>query len=40
MGYLKIPKIKVDLPIYHGTSEEVLEKGAGHVDVPLFRSAE
>ena len=33
MGYLKIPKIKVDLPIYHGTSEEVLEKGAGHVDV-------
>lgn len=33
MGYLKIPKIKVNLPIYHGTSEEVLEKGAGHVDV-------
>ena len=33
MGYVEIPKINVYLPIYHGTSEEVLEKGAGHLDV-------
>lgn len=32
MGRLKIPKIKVDLPIYHGTSDEVLEKGVGHLE--------
>ena len=32
MGYLEIPKIDVELPIYHGTSEEVLEKGAGHLE--------
>ncbi len=31
MGYIQIPKISVDLPIYHGTSEEVLEKGVGHI---------
>ena len=31
MGYIKIPKISVFLPIYHGTSEEVLEKGIGHI---------
>ena len=32
MGYLEIPRIDVELPIYHGTSEEVLEKGAGHLE--------
>ena len=32
MGYLSIPEIDVYLPIYHGTSDEVLEKGVGHVD--------
>lgn len=31
MGYLKIPCILVDLPIYHGTSDEILEQGAGHL---------
>ena len=31
IGYIQIPKILVDLPIYHGTSEEVLEKGVGHI---------
>ena len=31
MGYLQIPKIDVNLPIYHGTSEEVLAKGVGHL---------
>ncbi|MGL6200613.1 MAG: class C sortase [Lachnospiraceae bacterium] len=31
MGYIRIPDINVKLPIYHGTSSEVLEKGAGHL---------
>lgn len=31
MGYLEIPKIDVMLPVYHGTSVEVLEKGVGHL---------
>ncbi len=31
MGYVDIPKISVYLPIYHGTSDEVLEKGVGHI---------
>lgn len=31
MGYVDIPKIDVYLPVYHGTSEEVLQKGAGHL---------
>ena len=31
IGYIEIPKINVFLPIYHGTSDEVLEKGAGHL---------
>lgn len=32
MGYIDIPKIKVYLPIYHGITEEVLQKGIGHID--------
>ena len=32
MGYLDIPSINVELPIYHGTSEEVLQFAAGHVE--------
>ena len=32
MGYVDIEKIKVYLPIYHGSSDEVLEKGAGHIE--------
>ncbi len=31
MGYVEIPKIDVNLPVYHGTSEEVLQKGVGHL---------
>ncbi|MCD7894104.1 MAG: class C sortase [Erysipelotrichaceae bacterium] len=31
MGYISIPKINIEIPIYHGTSSEVLEKGAGHM---------
>lgn len=32
MGYLQIPKINVSLPIYHGSTPEVLEKGVGHLE--------
>lgn len=32
IGYIEIPKINVYLPIYHGTSTEILSKGAGHLD--------
>jgi len=31
MGYVKIPKIGVYLSVYHGTGEEVLKKGLGHL---------
>lgn len=32
MGYLSIPKINIKLSIYHGTSEEVLQTGVGHLN--------
>lgn len=31
MGYITIPVIKVELPVYHGTSAEVLNIAAGHL---------
>ena len=31
MGYVKIPKIGVQLPIYHGTDNDSLERGIGHL---------
>lgn len=31
MGYVKIPKIGVYLSVYHGTSEEALQNGLGHL---------
>lgn len=31
MGYLSIPKIGETIPIYHTSKEEVLQKGAGHI---------
>lgn len=31
MGSIEIPKLDLHLPIYHGTSEEVLQKGVGHL---------
>lgn len=34
--YIDIPKINVYLPVYHGTSAEVLERGAGHLDNTAF----
>lgn len=32
MGYITIEKIKVQLPIYHGTSNKVLNSAVGHVE--------
>lgn len=33
MCYLEIPKLDLKLPVYHGTSEEVLKKGVGHLEM-------
>lgn len=38
MGIVKIPKIDVRLPIYHGTTQDTLAMGAGHLygtDLPV-----
>lgn len=32
IGYIEIPEIKVQLPIYHGTSDGVLQIAVGHLD--------
>lgn len=32
IGFVEIPKIDVNLPIYAGTSMEVLDKGCGHLE--------
>jgi len=32
MGYIVIPEIDCHLPIYHGTSEGVLQTGVGHLE--------
>ena len=32
MGIVEIPKIKVKIPIYHTTEDEVLQLGAGHLE--------
>ena len=32
MGYISIPKLNITVPIYHGTSEAVLQVGIGHLE--------
>ena len=32
MGYITIPRIGVELPVYHGTSDGVLQIAAGHLE--------
>lgn len=32
MGYISIPKIDIKIPIYHGTSSDILQKGVGHLE--------
>lgn len=36
MGSIEIPKIGVALPIYHGTSDDVLSNGVGHLQNSSF----
>ena len=32
MGFIEIPKIKVKIPVFHGSSPEILQKGIGHLE--------
>lgn len=32
MGYIEIPSIQVNLPIYHGTEDAVLQVAVGHIE--------
>lgn len=32
IGYIDIPSISVQLPVYHGTDEEILQIGVGHIE--------
>ena len=32
MGYVEIPKIDVKIPVFHTTSEDVLQRAAGHLE--------
>lgn len=32
MGYITIEKIKIQLPLYHGTSDKVLNSAVGHIE--------
>ena len=32
IGYIKIERIGVELPVYHGTSDQVLSRGVGHLE--------
>ena len=32
MGYITIPKINIKLAVYHGTADDVLETGVGHMN--------
>ncbi|MCI6857883.1 MAG: class C sortase [Eubacterium sp.] len=36
LGSIEIPRISLYLPIYHGTSSEVLERGIGHLEGTSF----
>lgn len=36
LGYITIPKINVNLPIYEGTGNAVLEKGVGHLELSSY----
>jgi len=36
MGLIEIPAINVSLPIFHGTSDEILDRGAGHMENTPF----
>ena len=31
MGYVEVPSVDIQLPVYHGTGEVELQRGAGHI---------
>ena len=31
MARVRVPTASIDLPVYHGTSDDVIAKGAGHL---------
>ena len=36
IGYINVPTADISLPIYHGTSESVLQVGSGHIEGSSF----
>ena len=36
IGYISIPELDIYLPIYHGTNDDVLQSGVGHVENTSF----
>ena len=32
MGYVEVPSVKIELPMYHGTGDVELQRGVGHID--------
>ena len=36
MGYITIPRLGIELPLYHGISEEVLNIACGHLEGTSF----
>ena len=32
IGYINVPKIDINLPIYHGTTKKILKDGVGHLE--------
>lgn len=36
LGYISVPAGDIMLPVYHGTSEAVLQEGAGHIEGSSF----
>lgn len=36
IGTIEIPKIDINLPIYHGTDDDVLSNGIGHIQTSSF----
>ena len=32
MGYVEVPAVKIELPLYHGTGDVELQRGAGHIE--------
>lgn len=36
IGYVEVPSAGINIPIYHATTNDVLEKGAGHIATTAF----